>query len=482
MKTRLLPLLTALLCTTAALADVARPVLQSSTTKALVDDLATGAKKMTLSASGTLEWVNGATLTGASHFRTAAGLGIGVNVQAYDSDLTTWAGISPSANVQTLLGSSNYAAFKTSLSLNNVENTALSTWAGSANMTTLGTINTGVWHGTPLGLAYLASGGATDGQLLGFSDGAWVPVTFSTGLTVGTTNVAGGTSGRLLMNNAGVLGELALGTDVATALGNAINASGGVLTYSLIGTSGTKIPLLNAANTWSGTQTFTDSIIVNKSGQSETGGLAVLTDPANAGVRALFLIPPADGTRIYLGKSGQTAYVLNMAYCTGFESFPSSISRVGSLGITLFGGGSINLDADYSSGAVNVSTTTTSGVLRINNTFTASTNYEGLELGWSSNVAHLWTIKGSGGGSARDLVLGRDGATKITIGATTTDHAQPVKLPSYIVSGLPSASTCGAGSMAFVTDATATTAYSTVAGGGSNKVLVISDGTNWIIH
>jgi len=36
--------------------------------------------------------------------------------------------------------------------------------------------------------------------------------------------------------------------------------------------------------------------------------------------------------------------------------------------------------------------------------------------------------------------------------------------------------------MYWVTDATATTAYSTVSGGGSNKVLVISDGTNWIVH
>lgn len=39
---------------------------------------------------------------------------------------------------------------KTDLSLNNVENTALSTWAGTANITTLGTIVTGVWSGTAL--------------------------------------------------------------------------------------------------------------------------------------------------------------------------------------------------------------------------------------------------------------------------------------------------------------------------------------------
>lgn len=83
--------------------------------------------------------------------RTLAALVVGTNVQAYDADLTTFAGITPSDNVKTLLGAANYAAFKSSLSLNNVENTALSTWAGSSNITTLGTIATGVWGGTAIG-------------------------------------------------------------------------------------------------------------------------------------------------------------------------------------------------------------------------------------------------------------------------------------------------------------------------------------------
>jgi len=56
----------------------------------------------------------------------------------------------------------------------------------------------------------------------------------------------------------------------------------------------------------------------------------------------------------------------------------------------------------------------------------------------------------------------------------------PVNLV-YTVSTLPSASASGTGYRAFVTDATATTFASTVAGGGANKVPVYSDGTNWKI-
>jgi hypothetical protein len=58
------------------------------------------------------------------------------------------------------------------------------------------------------------------------------------------------------------------------------------------------------------------------------------------------------------------------------------------------------------------------------------------------------------------------------------------RLANYTVSSLPSASTEGAGATAFVTDASTTATLglgTTVAGGGSNKVPVYSDGTNWII-
>lgn len=57
---------------------------------------------------------------------------------------------------------------------------------------------------------------------------------------------------------------------------------------------------------------------------------------------------------------------------------------------------------------------------------------------------------------------------------------KPPKLPSYTAATLPSASAYD-GCITMVSDANSTTARSTVAGGGANKVLAFSDGTNWLI-
>lgn len=55
-----------------------------------------------------------AAVAGTDYLAPAA---IGTTVQAYDADLSTYAGITPSANVQTLLGAANYSAFRSSLGL-----------------------------------------------------------------------------------------------------------------------------------------------------------------------------------------------------------------------------------------------------------------------------------------------------------------------------------------------------------------------------
>jgi hypothetical protein len=56
-----------------------------------------------------------------------------------------------------------------------------------------------------------------------------------------------------------------------------------------------------------------------------------------------------------------------------------------------------------------------------------------------------------------------------------------VKVPAVTTANLPSASVAGAGARAFVTDATSTTFYATLTGGGANVVPVFSDGSVWRI-
>lgn len=71
--------------------------------------------------------------------------------------------------------SSDITLTKSDLSLGNVEDTALSTWAGTTNITTLGTIATGVWQGTAIADGYIASASTWNAK----EDA----LTFSTGLT-----------------------------------------------------------------------------------------------------------------------------------------------------------------------------------------------------------------------------------------------------------------------------------------------------------
>jgi len=56
---------------------------------------------------------------------------------------------------------------KADVGLSNVENTALSTWAGSTNITTVGTIGSGTWQGTAIADTYISSASTWNAKIAG---------------------------------------------------------------------------------------------------------------------------------------------------------------------------------------------------------------------------------------------------------------------------------------------------------------------------
>lgn len=126
------------------------------------------------STSGTLEWVAAATGSGTvTQINTGGGLTGGpitttgtISIDFPTAEVSLFnfraLGIDSEQNYKYLdvssvgadiVGGANAAAVKTTLSLDQVENEALSTWSGTSNIIYLGTVVTGTWSATNISLA-----------------------------------------------------------------------------------------------------------------------------------------------------------------------------------------------------------------------------------------------------------------------------------------------------------------------------------------
>jgi len=108
-------------------------------------------------------------------------------------------------------------------------------------------------------------------------------------------------------------------------------------------------------------------------------------------------------------------------------------------------------------------------------TFSGSVTTSGVAIGANISIPTAGVVTWSG---RCELLSPADKVVRIRDNAGTGPAA--LQSGQFTVANLPAAATY-TGSMAFVSDATATTARSTVAGGGANRVMVMSDGTNWLI-
>jgi hypothetical protein len=180
----------------------------------------------------------------------------------------------------------------------------------------------------------------------------------STGLTVGTTAIASGTSGRILYDNAGVLGELPVGTGVATALAVNVGSAGAFLTSAVTSITGTANEI-----TVTGTTTPTLSLpsALTFTGKTVTGGTfnsPTLFEPSSKNYK---ILDNQDGTmkgrltndftHVYL-DSGGDVFLRSTDFVSSYLSlahFSASTGRM-SLGTSAFLSGKIGFKNATSTG------------------------------------------------------------------------------------------------------------------------------------
>jgi hypothetical protein len=269
----------------------------------------------------------------------------------------------------------------------------------------------------------LAPGSATNGQALVYNGTNWAPGTISTGLTIGSTGITGGTSGSVLMSGGTVSEQATTGTGdvVRSASPNLSGVAPSAITGTAIvgavgstdnailradGTGGGTAQGSAATMTDAGAPTFRNSVTVQKTGGAGVAGLEVATDPLNTGIDAITILTPSNGGRVYFGKSGNLpgSIVYNNA---NNESFGNIISTAAHYQILSYGATGITLQPF--NGAVTLSPLAASGV-RI-----TSSHLELDEVtspaAPAANKARLF-IEDNGSGKTRLMVRFPSGATQ----------------------------------------------------------------------
>jgi hypothetical protein len=221
---------------------------------------------------------------------------------------------------------------RSDLSLNNVENTAISTFAGSTNITTLGTIGTGVWQGTAISTTYLS------GQ--------------------SGTNTGDETKTRINNLDITELGTISSGVWNGTAIASAYLDSD---TAHLSGTQ-----------TFSGAKTFSSPVSVTNgthigltivgSGTSHTQGAIALksstSDTPEARGQGVFMFNEGDDSTFYMGTQYQDADTWQLGRATG-ASINTEAAESGNAFLKISNAGVVTVDASTQS------TTKTTGALLV---------------------------------------------------------------------------------------------------------------------
>ena len=285
-------------------------VSNSTTTNATTTNLNVSGTASTsaliVSGNASLQTVTSGTWNGSTIGVPYGGTGLTSYTQGdllYASDSTTLAGTST-------------ANLKTTLALNNVENTALSTWAGTTNITTLGTISTGLWQGTAIGDAYLTKTGDWTGTFDGQEGSYYLDASnltnfgspFYTFFSATTTDAL--TEGSNLYYTDARVGSYISGSSTVPHIGG--SAYGDLLTWNgsawnISATSSLNIALsdttgtLGVASGGTGATTFSYGLLLGN-------GTSALTNIATSSL-GLLTTNVAEGSNLYYLDSRVNTYL-----------------------------------------------------------------------------------------------------------------------------------------------------------------------------
>ena len=222
--------------------------------------------------------------------------------------------------------SSDVTISKGDVGLGNVENTKLSTWAGSQNITTLGTISTGVWNGTAIGVTKGGTG------LTSISKGSLLYASANNVLSALAPN---GTSTKKFLSQSGtdapswsglsvsdvsdieswVSGKgYALASDLS-ALSSRVTSIEGWFEVVNVGTSSSPVYALHAKNNYA---IYSDSWVASGGVGSVSGGGGVSSLEQLVDVS---LASKADGdVLVYNGSTGKWINMGKSNYLSGYAT------------------------------------------------------------------------------------------------------------------------------------------------------------------
>lgn len=269
------------------------------------------------------------------------------------------------------------ATMRTAIGLGSVENTALSTWAGSTNVTTLGTIATGTWNGSVIGHAYLGSGGGGGTKFLR-DDGTW-------------QTIAGG--GDALVANP--LSQFASTTSLQLAGVISNETGGGLLVFATSPTLTT--PQLNSAS-------INGATITSLAVAADSGGNVNITFPATSANQ---------GLAIDLASASRTLTFSDDATIGGVNTGDQTITLTGAV----TGSGTASFATTLANNAVTSAKITDGTIVNADISATAAIAGSKLDLDLSSEVATM--VSDETGTGVLVFATSPNFTTGITIGSVS---------------------------------------------------------------